>query len=306
MAQRRLFTRRQRFTIFLLVGTALALMLLPRAFTGRLITLAQAIIPFQFMAERGADALAGGDPAGNTACADLETENAGLQNRVAALTSRTVELENEIRVLTASRLWEVDERRIGARGQLLPARVVGGDVLSWRDSLAIDAGSFQGVRRGAAVTSDFFALDRGTEEGVRDGLAILLAESLIGYVQDAGTHAARVRLISDVASEMKVRLARVQDGDVAAGESFYWLSGIGGGQMRIRDVERRDVESGDIAPGDLVLSDHTDAALPAPMVIGRIVDIQADRQNPLLAILTVAAAVEPGSLHRVYVYDPAP
>jgi len=76
--------------------------------------------------------------------------------------------------------------------------------------------------------------------------------------------------------------------------------------MEIRDVVRRDVEAGTITVGDLVLSDHTDAMLPASLVIGTIAAIDADRDNPLLSILTVQSAVDEHALRRVYVFDPSP
>jgi hypothetical protein len=40
------------------------------------------------------------------------------------------------------------------------------------------------------------------------------------------------------------------------------------------------------------------------MTIGKVESIQPDRDNPLLAILTIRSAIDEASLHRVYVYNP--
>jgi cell shape-determining protein MreC len=154
------------------------------------------------------------------------------------------------------------------------------------------------------VVSDYFTIDRGDEAGLRGGMAILLRESFIGLIEQAGTHTARVKLLSDVTVEMKVRIGRFHDTGFEALDRYFWLMGRGDGVMEIRDVPRRNVDEEVVAVGDVVLSSPESGLLPAAMTIGRVTDIRPDRDNPLLAILTVKASADEESLRRVYVYDP--
>ena len=140
----------------------------------------------------------------------MDLGKAALAHQVAALTIRVAELEREVGILTATRLWDVDGARLGASGQLIPAGVVTGDLLPWRSSSLINAGTLQGVRPGAAVTSCHFTVNRGTDDSVRNGLAILLGETLIGWVEQAGTHTARVKLLTAPSVAMKVRIGRLE------------------------------------------------------------------------------------------------
>lgn len=305
--------------------------MLPADWTGGLISLVQVLVPFQHAASavmnKGTqvDPRTGADES-NQGSTSIHLEKAALAHQVTALTVRVAELEREVGILTATRLWDVAGRRLGASGQLIPAGVVTGDLLPWRSSSLINAGTLQGVRPGAAVTSCHFTVDRGADDGMRSGLAILLGETLIGWVEQAGTHTARVKLLTDPSVEMKVRIGRfekVTDASVDSkpqgglkpaasnqqpvfrlAEGYFWLTGRGNGRMQIRDVKRGDVESGVVQVGDTILSDPASGLLPAAMTIGHVIEITPDRANPLLSILTVRAEVDEKALRRVYVYDP--
>jgi len=285
-------------------------------------SLVQVIVPFQDAAGTGADAMVSAlepdaVPVEAEVYASLLREKVGLEHQNASLALLVGELEDEVSLLTATRLWGGQDRQLGARGRLIPARVITDDILTWRSSRLINAGSLQGVPNGAAVVSRAFSIDRGTEDGIRDGMAILLAEALVGIVEQVGTHTARVKLLSDISVEMKVRIGRLNQGrDVegpagssagsilSAQDCFYWLTGRGHGIMEIREVDRRDVEAGVIQVGDIVLSDHTEDMLPAPMTIGKIVRIEPDRERPLLSTLTVKSSVDENSLRKIYIFDP--
>ena len=114
----------------------------------------------------------------------------------------------------------------------------------------------------------------------------------------------RVKLLSDVSTEMKARIGRFHDGEFVLVDGYFWLTGRGRGLMEIRDADRRDVDAGKIKVGDVVLSDPTSDAVPTAMTIGRIVEITPDRDRPLFCILAVASEVATEALQRVYVYDP--
>ena len=135
-------------------------------------------------------------------------------------------------------------------------------------------------------------------------MAILRGEVLIGLVEQVGTHTARVKLLSDVSVESKVRIGRFTESGFQAVRSSFWMTGRGGGVMQIHGVDRRLVRGGTINVGDTVLSHHASGLVPAAMTIGRIISIEPDRESPLLSILTVESAVEEADLERVWVYDP--
>ncbi len=294
-------------TSLLLVSAAA--ILFPQRWTGGLISLVQVVVPVQDAATVAADAVsslgqARPDPVPGEAYETLSLQKAAVEHQAAALAARVEGLEEEVAVLTATRLWAVADQRLGASGRLIPARVISQDILPWRSSRLLNAGSVQGVRDGAAVASHVFTVDRGEDAELRSGLVILLGETLVGTIVQTGTHTSRVKLLSDVSEQRKVRIGRRTGERFLLVDRYYWMSGRGSGRMEIRDVERKDVETGVIQVGDAVLSDPQSDVLPAAMTIGKITAASADRDNPLFAVLTIVAAVPEESSRRVYIYDP--
>jgi cell shape-determining protein MreC len=290
------------------VGTAIAV-LVPRSWTAPLFHFSQVIVPMQDAASGTLQSVVDRlqPAAGNVSRDDydaLARTQAAMAHRTAALALRAAELERQVEVLTATRMRNVDGGRIGARGRLIPARVLADDLLSWRASRLITAGSTNGSHEGAAVMSNFFSIDTGDVDGLHPGLAIVLGEIYIGVVDQASLHTSRVRLVTDPATEMKVRIGRSSDSGFLVVERYFWMVGRGGGLMEIRDVEAREVNDGTVAVGDWVLSDPLDPALPSALVIGQISHVEKDRKNPLFSVLTVESAAPLEEIERVYIYDP--
>ncbi|HNQ22379.1 MAG TPA: rod shape-determining protein MreC [Phycisphaerae bacterium] len=310
-------TRRRRPRPYLrtilisLLALSLLGLLLPRSWTAPLMSLVQVLAPFQAATQAvadGAQARTAGDTPPPTAeeHQQLRQQAEALRHQVAALSAHAVALEEENALLTAVRLRGEGGSALGARGRLIPARVIAQDVVAWRSSRLIDAGTLRGVQPGAIVTSRAFDINQGEEIGLRPGLAVLLAETLVGTVEKTGTHTARVRLLSDITSARRVRIGRFVEDRFALVEPVFWLIGTGRGRMELRDVDRRLVQDGLVAIGDIVLSDPTDEMLPAALTIGKITMVEPDRGNPLLRVLTVEPVVPETQLQRVYVYDPSP
>lgn len=283
---------------------------MPTSWTRPLSNFVQWVVPFQEASQATADLVAPPNDAPNNSVTPDESQamlraNVALENQSAALTARIEELESQVRALTATRLWDADGRKLGSRGRLIPADVVGQDVAAWRSSRMLSAGSWQGVSSGAAVVSRHFTVDQGEAAGARSGLAILLGESLVGFIDSTATHTSQAKLLSDLSVQMKVRVGRVEGGAFSLVEGYFWLRGAGDVGMLIRDVDRRLIDAKRIQVGDRVLSDSQNDVLPAALNIGRITDIAADRDNPLFAILTVQSTISEEMLRRVYVFDPA-
>ena len=158
---------------------ALLIRLLPHRSTGGLISLVQVIVPFQDAARQTAESLRSSlhgepDTVSGAAHAALAKQKAALEHQVAALSVRVAELEEDVNLLKGTRLWEIDGERIGARGRLVPGKVITSDLLPWRSSRLVDTGALQGVRAGTPVVSAHFTIDRGAAHGAKSGLALVL------------------------------------------------------------------------------------------------------------------------------------
>ncbi len=120
---------------------SLGTFLLPGRWTGGLISLVQVLVPFQhaataaagFADEDGAEPDSSAPVPGKQHAA-LQRERDALEHQVAAIASRLRQLESEVEILTATRLWDVGGRGIGPVGKLIPAQVVAKDLLAWRES----------------------------------------------------------------------------------------------------------------------------------------------------------------------------
>jgi len=298
--------------MIVLVTVSLATLFAPQVWLHKMISLVQIVVPFQHLAQAGANAVGGalatdGPSVGRAAYDALRRSNQAAEHQVVALSARIEGLEREVGLLTATRLWDAGGAHLGETGQLIPARVLVSDMVPWRSSRLLTAGTVQGVERGAPVVSDYFTIDRGSNvAGIRTGQAILLGETLVGIVVRVGTHTSRVQLLSDPATQMKVRIGRYADDRFTILPGYFWLVGRGRGTMEVRDVKVEDVDAGLIQVGDQVLSDPARSALPAALIVGTVSKITPDPREPLFAALTIEAAVDVGELERVYVFAPTP
>lgn len=302
------FTANRKKLIAALLLLSFIALFLPGSWTRGLMSLLQVLAPLQDAATSAgnniADAVSGDIEEISPARAqELYLENQALRNQLASASSQLSTLRDENQRLSAIRKRLGDQDSHG-HGRLIPARVITGDMHSWRDSQLLRAGTRRGVSRQDPVVSQFFTVNQGSDEGLQDGLAVLMAEVLVGIVDEASTHTSRVRLISDPEVQMPVLLTQLADDAIP--EMEFWLWGRGNGRMEVRDVPRDLVESGKIGIGSVVLSDDLGGILPSRLVIGAVAEVNADRRNPLLAVLTVEPPIDTQSLRRVYVYDPDP
>ncbi len=293
----------RRSVLTLLVLVSIVGLLLPRSLTGRLINLVQVLTPFQDVTARSlnaADDALGSDGSGlSPAEADaLRRRNAALQHQVASLAGRLQQLEAEHRTLAGIR------RRGLAGGRLIPARAVAADALPWRQSRLLTAGTLSGVRSDAAVTSDYFSITPDAPDALRDGMSVLAGEVLVGFIEQVGTHTARVRLLTDRQSSLEVMIARLEDDRYLPLDARFRLVGTGKRMLEIPDIDHRYIEEGAIREGDVVLSLATDPRLPAALTVGVVKAIQQDRDNSLLYRLEVEPPLAPDAIRHVFVVDP--
>lgn len=301
----------RKWTLFaVLMGISVAALLVPARVTAPLISLVQVLTPFQDVAQRAADAVGEtvADPPPPSIDADeyeaLSRQSESYRNMIASLSLRIRTLERERDELTGLR-----NLGLNYSGQLIPARVISSDMLSWHRAKLVDAGSLRGVRSGAAVTSNHFSVAAGASQGVRNGLRVLAGEALVGTVVQVGTHQSRVQLLTDPATKMPVVIGRPGEHGVEPLDAEFWMVGMGRRGLQVRDVDHGYVERNEVQAGNLVLSSSDDERLPVSVVIGTVSTVRPDPDNALLYVLDVEPAVNLDQLRRVYVVDldtPAP
>lgn len=236
-------------------------------------------------------------PLDSAAAARLLAANEAYRRQVASLSLRVRQLQETNRELT-----RVRDRGLNV-GRLIPAQIVAGDSLPWRDSRLIDQGTLRGVRRGHTVVSNY-GVTAGQNEGVQAGMSILVGESLVGEIVQVSTHTSRVLLITDPeATPRWIRVGHQTEQGIVYVREEMLLKGVGNGRMRISDVSHDYIERQEIELGDWVVSTGADRQLPVQLVVGRIVDMRRDDDNAVLYNLTVEPLVDVRQLRRVYIVD---
>lgn len=284
-------------TILIFLAVAALAFCLPAVVTGRAGNLLQILAPFQDGVTRLTDGGTSARSSDSDASRDAN-EISALRSVVATLAAQNRALHRENEMLTGVR-----GRGLGARGRLIPARIVADDALGWRKSRTLLAGRRSGVRRGDGVLSDRFSIDLNQQEGITGGMAVVGAEALVGVIERAGAHTSQVRGLSDPGTRMSVTIARFEGSVVSVMDEVFWLVGRGGGRIEIRDVHHKYVNEGNIQAGDVVMTPPDDHVLPPSVTIGTIASVARDPDNSLLYVLEVEPAARLSDLRRVFVVD---
>jgi cell shape-determining protein MreC len=229
-----------------------------------------------------------------------------LEGTVVSLAEEVRNLRERNSELAALREGGYIPRRLG---QLIQADVISHDSLAWRSVLEINLGGKAGAVKSQWATSALY-LDRGSQDGVKAQRNVFTVECLVGQIVWVGPYTSRVQLLTDPASQVPVRIARLQPntpvGVTYAAGSFV-LEGTGQG-MVVQQVDSRLVDSGQVQVGDLVIL-QPNGNLPEEAAslrrVGRIAEIKRDRSQ-IVCTLQVTPLVKLDSLRHVYVFDPTP
>ncbi len=124
-------------------------------------------------------------------------------------------------------------------------------------------------------------LNRGADHGVATGQMVLSesSDSVIGIVQEASARMARIRLLTDSAQNLEVRIRR----NGSDREYIGRLTGDGKNACRISLLSR----DYDIRPGDMVFAAARPGVLETPLVIGECSQVRPDDEHPLLWDISV-------------------
>jgi rod shape-determining protein MreC len=127
-------------------------------------------------------------------------------------------------------------------------------------------------------------INRGKEDGLEENLFVLADNSIIGTVSEVDNRSSWVRLFTDPASNIAVRI----------GKSDKLMKGCGSNQAGVKMLKSRpDV-------GDEIMASKRPGFLDTPMIIGRVVRCEHNDQ-PLLWDITVEPVCNIQELESVHV-----
>ncbi len=270
-------TGRSRFSLFLLILASITLLSLDARDFGPVERLkdgmAAVVSPFRSVG----DTVFG--PVGDAWTSvrnrgELEAENDRLRSQLA-------DLLNE-RVADANAAQELEELRamLGLSGtggyETVVAEVTAGSVSNF-DPYVLE-------------------IDKGSRDGIRDGMPVIVAEGLVGRIEDARGGSARVRLISDPDVYVGVLVAGTTEVGI--------VHGTGAGEpLRVTDSIRIQAEVG---IGDILVTSGLDRSpYPEGLVVGLVTAVEINEAG-LDKQLVVAPTAQLDQLHfvAVVIYDP--
>ena len=109
-------------------------------------------------------------------------------------------------------------------------------------------------------------IDKGKDYGLADGQFVLADNSIIGVVSDVSAGGARVKLFTNPTSNIAVELAGTK----------RFMQGMGGNCARIPMIKYKP------KPGSEVMAAAKPGFLNSPMIIGRVVRCERNRQSAVL------------------------
>ena len=132
-------------------------------------------------------------------------------------------------------------------------------------------------------------INRGSSDGVSVGQFVLGDNSIIGVVCDVTNREAQVKLFTDPASRLEVKIP---------GSNIYRIMhGDGNVTAKIPMVSTRYK----IKPGDRIIARKKPGLLDAPMIVARVLRCTKDDERPLLWDITVEPACDLERLEDVAV-----
>ncbi len=191
----------------------------------------------------------------------LRDENRALREALARQADQTRRTRQQLRSLQAFQTFRASSpvRTLAA----LPARVLAADPSPWRHHLIVDRGSADGARLGAAAVS---------------------GHTIVGTVVDIRPHAATVRLLTDAAGGLAVRVAHTGH------TGFLQGTGQRRGPLRLKWVALRPPQQ-----GDMLVTAELDPIIPPGLVAGRVLQTATD-VRPIVYEAPVAPLLTPDQL----------
>lgn len=187
-----------------------------------------------------------------------------LQNHLANVTEQLNLKHKELEDLSGMRI-----RLPLAGAKLLPAGVIRASTRGLQSELIINRGRSDGLAKGQFVLGD---------------------NSIIGTICDVANREARVRLFTDPASRIEVKIPRL--------DVVRLMQGNGSNSAKIPMVSAIDYK---IKVGDKVFARSKPGLLDAPIIIGTVAECSKDDKKPLLWDITIKPACDLERLEDVAV-----
>ena len=206
------------------------------------------------------------------------------KDRERALAREVVRLRNEnTRLADSLRRQDLRLRSVAKlEAREFPVRAVAAPVSSY---------DLSGMRRSIAVRA-------GTRDGVRPGMAVTADGGLVGVVSEAGPSQSRVRLITDPGSAVPCRVSRTRE--------LCILQGTGGETCAVDWLEHKSfVEAGDVlVTASLDVPVRGELRLPDGVPAATARSVSADGMRPLFLAIEAVPRVGLDRLEGVEVLIP--
>jgi len=130
-------------------------------------------------------------------------------------------------------------------------------------------------------------INRGKEDGLAIGQYVLANESVVGTICKVDTRTARIRLITDPASQIAVKIEGLNKDRI--------LQGTGGDAAKVKLLPTKYRVEVD----EVVYAQKKPGFLSTPVIIGTVTQCESNKDNPLLWDITVKPACDISNLTEV-------
>jgi len=139
-------------------------------------------------------------------------------------------------------------------------------------------------------------IDCGQVDGLVKGQFVIGDNSIIGAISDVSLYTAKVRLFTDLASKIAVKIAKSNNGNMT-----YIANGVmygdGKNSAKIPLLSKKLK----IKTGDIVFVREKSGLLDAPIIAGKVAECSTDSKQPLLWDITVKPVSDMERLNNVTV-----
>jgi rod shape-determining protein MreC len=196
---------------------------------------------------------------------DMRLENQSLKGRIVELEARMEGLlESEV---TNRRLQKLLDLKTRVPGGSVSAAVIGNSASTWFQSLTIN---------------------KGNKDGIRKGMAVISSVGIVGQVVIVAQRSAKVLLITDRSSGVDVILQRSR------------ARGIVSGSLDKGPVMQYVKRNEDIREGDRLITSGLDGIFPKGLLVGTVSKVRKE-SNGHFQNVEVALAVNPSRIEEVLV-----
>lgn len=190
--------------------------------------------------------------------ADLHKENSELKARLNQFTENQNELE---------RLRTLLDFRQNTKMDLVPAQVIGRDLVPDHNTITIN---------------------KGTKHGLKAGQAVLTVSGAVGYVFKPQYFTSHVMLITDRYSVVDALIQKTRAHGIVEGKSRE--------SCVLQYVERTE----DVKPGDLIVTGGLDNIFPKGFPLGVVASVERKTKNASLSI-ELKPVVDAGKIEEVFI-----